>query len=101
MIAKVTSINDCFCNRLELKLVEHIEQQINWNNQKEGYEIEELANEFLQNNALYYPKCKREKILILFNSTDGTPYIRIAKKYAEEFELKILMTIIFLPTPIS
>lgn len=98
MTAKILSTNHCFCNRLELVLVEHIEQQINWNNQKEGYEIEELVNEFLQNNALYYPKCKRGKILVMFSSTDGTPYITIAKKYAEEFSWNILMTIIFVPT---
>jgi hypothetical protein len=83
MTAKILSIN------------EYIEKEIKWNNQKEGYEIEELVNEFLQNNALYYPRCNRDKILVMFSSTDGTPYIRITKKYAEEFSLYVLMTIIF------
>ena len=95
MIAKIFSFNDHFCNRLELKLIEYIEKQVTDNPCLEGFEIEELVNEFLQNNADNYPRCNRKKIAVQFSSTDGTPYIRITKDYATEFSMYILMTIIF------
>ena len=95
MTAKIFTFNDHFCNRLELKLTEYISKEVSQNPCLEGYEIEEMVNEFLQNNAPKFPRCNRKKIGVSFSSTDGMPYLRITKDYATEFSMYILMTIIF------
>lgn len=80
MIAKVTSINLRYCNRLETALATHLQKELHKDPQVIVDFVRETVEVFLAENKSSFRGCKAEKLTIMYGSKDACDFVSLMKE---------------------